>query len=366
MKNVTLHCPQCGFDNHGPSQRAVECQHCEVLLVNLSGVTKAAREFDGRTFPSEYDTLALVCRVCGAPWPVSATEQPSGSECSYCGHPAVLPPTLRALLKVSATKPSALPPGIRGFHLQWGTILVLFILYVILHFTAPSKALDEKGLVSLESAALVEDGPEGKRYSLQAVSPTAEVKLGGNSFLKADINAYEVVTENSKVVLRVFIPNSELRLRVAAVQESTGEARESWIRLWDNPPPPAKDEGVKSHPYAGVPLGEGWKVATWPPGKYHLEIREAIIRGGELPKKLIVDWRSTEMNGNGTMIFLANILLWTGLFDLGRFNRHRFRKPRLSWVAAIGFALCVAAIVNIYRPLPFLHDKGSFPAITQK
>lgn len=361
MKNVTLHCPQCGFDNHGPAQRAVECSHCEVLLVNLSGVTRAAREFDGRIFPSEHDTLALVCRVCGAPWPIAAAEQPAGSKCSYCGHPANLPPTLRAMLKVSATHPSALPPGIRGFHFQWGIILALFILLVILHATAPSPALREEDPVTLESAALVEDGPQGKRYSLQAISPTVEVKLGGNSFLNSSVDAFEVVTEGNDVVTRVFIPNSELRLRVAAVQESTRAVRESWIRLWDNPPPPAKDEGVKSHPYAQVPLGEGWQVATWPPGKYHLEIREAIILGGELPKQLIVDWNSMEMNANGTLIFLANILLWMGLFDLSRFNRHRFRQPRLSWVAAIAAALCVAAIVNVYRPLPFLHEQGSFP-----
>lgn len=366
MKNVILRCPQCGFDNRGPSQRAVECQQCEVLLVNLCGVTKAARELEGRSFPVEHDTLALVCRVCGAPWPMAAAEQPAGSKCSYCGHPAVLPPTLRALLKICATRPSALPPGIRGFHLQWGIILVLFLLSTTLHFTAHSPALDEETAVSLETANLAESSPEGSRYSLQVASPTVEVKLRGNSYLSAGIDAFEIVTEGGKVVTRSFMPNSELRLRVAAVQESTGAVRESWIRLWDNPPPPARDEGVKSHAYAQVPLSDGWKVATWPPGKYHLEIREAIIRGGELPKKLIVDWNSMAMNTNGILIFLANILLWMGLFDLARFNRHRFRKPRISWLAAIAFILCVAAIVDIYRPLPFLHDHGSFAAVAAK
>lgn len=364
MSKVDLHCPQCGYDSQGPPQRAVECGRCETLLVNLGGTTKAAREFDGRSFPSEKDTLALVCRVCGAPWPIEVTKSPTGAECSYCGHPAELPPTLRAILKVTATHPAALPPSIRAFHLQWAFIAALFVVVAVLHFTLPSRALDAEDTLQLTNTTFVESTPDGDRYKLSVVTPTVNVQLTANSFLHAVIKAYEFDTAGKEVIERILIPNSELRLRVAAVEEATGAERESWIKLWHKPPPGKNKEDPESHPYAQVPLAKGWDVATWPPGKYHIVIKEAIVRGGSLPPKLHVEWSSMVMNANGLIILVVNILLWLALFDLWRSNRHRFRKPSVSWVAALALLLCGILLVDVLHPLPYFHTTGQFTPVS--
>ncbi|HET6409613.1 MAG TPA: hypothetical protein VFG14_17125, partial [Chthoniobacteraceae bacterium] len=112
----------------------------------------------------------------------------------------------------------------------------------------------------------------------------------------------------------------------------------------------------------GVPLGRGFEMATWPAGNYHLEITEAPVRGGELPPQLHVGWHSWATNPHGKFIVLANLLLWLGLFDLWRHNRHRFRKPSLSWMAVIAGACCLLVLTDILHPLPFLHEVGQFPA----
>lgn len=352
MNAVILHCPQCGHDSSGIPDHARACPACRTLLIHVAGMTRSAVRYGGSALPAEKQTVAIVCCTCGGALPEEILQQKASlaTRCAYCGSNALLPDVL-GLLRLAVTRPRLLPVHVRRFFLAWGALLLMFLGTCALHVLQDSPALDVEQFIVLQQGEPATEVNGARRHVLNARGSSITVKPRGNSFLNAIVSADR-------------LKDTHLRLKVTAVREETRERREMWITLWDGATSGGGEAlSPASHPYAEPSLGANYSPATWPPGRYHLVIEEAEVRGGELPAMLSVTWSSWHSPGHGWYILAANVLLWTFLLTLMKVGRDPL-SPGPVWNRGLlaALAVCVGLLVNEVAPVPGLYAKGTFAA----
>lgn len=354
MKPLTLHCPQCGLDSPGVEQHAQPCPGCQTLIVHVGSGTLEALRFGGHHLPAEGHTVALVCRTCGGTLPEEevAGKAPTKVRCGYCGCKANLPDVL-GLLRLAVTRPSALPSTTRRFFMAWGSVMGLFLITVIYHAMRPSPRLDVDQYLVMQAGEPSDTVNGVQRYALHARSSSITVLPRGNHFIHATVAADE-------------LKDTHLRLHVTAVQEATRARHEMVVSLWNGAVIGGEKFDPPSHPYSDLPLGDGLRPATWPPGRYHLLIEGATVQGaGPLPAQVRVEWSSWHSPGHGWLIFAANILIWSFAFGLLKMGRDPLEKRRVVNASLIlaGIASLIVFIHEIH-PLPGLYDRGQFTIST--
>jgi hypothetical protein len=345
-KMLDVSCPQCGSDTPSSGRVATTCRHCETLLVLVDGGAKRAQAFDGH-LPRDGSTVALICRFCAGALPDGVLKLGSGARCDYCGQPPALPPTLLALLKVMVTHPTALPPAAKYVLRVWLTLCGVFALLVGLYAWMPDSSIHSEEYIALENPRLEREEAGKKYYALQVRSQTLDIRPRGNGYPNLSLQAWDFVDGKQRILVR----DQRVRFLVTVVRENTGERRSQWVTIYDGARWRPSSGYPDSHPYDAFYFGDAKPIS---PGRYHLEISQAVAEGGPLPPKLEVEWNTSYSNMNLWFILAVNLGLWLFIFDLRASARHTTGPQKLvnirRLVAVLALALTLVEIVHPFNP----------------
>jgi hypothetical protein len=307
----------------------MECRSCDTLLVRVEGRVKRAAGYEGH-LPADRDTVALVCRFCAGALPDEVLRQGTGARCVYCGERADLPPTVRAALRVMFTRPTALPRSLKVLaHIYLG-LVAAFVAVVIAYAAMPRLYVHVDERVALSPTAERREG-DTRVYELQARSETVRVHARGNAMPYVTLAAWKFDGQNTVST----IPGARLQVLVTAVREEDGARRSQWLVFDDAGPEDTRKiyDNFRFDGYSPTPLL---------PGRYHFELTQARLLGerGQLPLDLELQWRTAPETLHGWFILLANLLIWSFIWDTRRWaDTGEPRRYALNWRRAILLAL---------------------------
>lgn len=329
MPNPVADCPQCGTENHFRGSVATQCRNCETLLVRIADRVKRAEGFEGH-LPADGETVALICRFCAGALSQEVLKGGSYARCEFCGERASLPPTVKSALRVMMRHPRALPPSLRALTLLWGGITAIFLATILLYALMPEPSLGLRGVTPLKVVSA-----EAEVIKLDARTPTVSVHPRGNAFPYLSLAVWESSAEGVKST----IPGEQLQLLVTAVREEDGARRSEWLMYADlEGKEPRLHDTFSFTAYGAGPLL---------PGHYHLEISEARLRGGNgaLPKEVAYEWNTFRETLNLWFILMANVLIWSFVFDLKRWAKAGDPlKSHLHWRPVLMVALMAGLV----------------------
>ncbi len=357
-----VNCPQCGADAPARDHVATECPQCTTLLVSLRGTVRRAAGFQGH-LPREGDTVALVCRTCGGALPDEVLRAGAGARCTYCGERADLPPTILSMLRAMVTHPGGIPVAARNIARFWMTAAAAFVAVVLIYMFTPNTSLRTENSLPLSPATLVKEEGDARWYRLETRTESVTFRPRGSQRPSLGLEAYEFPPGPG--VKRVNLLNQQhAQVLVTLVREKTGERLSRWISMYQG-----RDYSTdkKYYPdellHASFHLDDHFRFRPLPPGSYHLEVTEMVLRGqGPPPTHFIAEWNGHYSDMNMWFIAAANILGWLFIMDLRRLARARLGEQSrwFGWTHVVAVFVLLMLLVESVHPLDPLGLKPGF------
>ncbi|MBL8115656.1 MAG: hypothetical protein JNK60_22435 [Acidobacteria bacterium] len=320
--NAAVRCPQCGDGLAVPRRPppVARCRSCLALSLVWDGAARRAETFHRGPAPA---AVAFLCPLCGGPLPEDVLAD-TDARCTYCAHPAELPPSVREVLRLVVTKPRVAPPVYRGLLFTWLAVLALFLVAVLVEVLNAPRSVRHEETLTVSRAAT-------------ATSGEIVVNRRATTFPYLQVSIPE-------------LPDGETAtFRLSLVERATGHARRQWVKL---------APGAGGSRYGELFFSDPRGLVTLHAGRYVVTVDSL---DGVDSARVAIRMTSWERPPLGLLILLANVLLWLLVLDIrwgyGEFVETPMRNRVLRGIALALAALAIAVVVSGADPFG---PKGTF------
>ena len=336
-------CVQCGAPTTAQTGKPqlIRCGHCQtVLLVSATETRRTASIEAARSAEAAQGILAILCSLCGGPYPPELLNHIDTAKCHYCNHPANVAPNVRAMLTMLIKHPEVIPMALKYMVRIWLGITIGFVacigLYAVTH-SSYSGYSETASLAAKTAIATKTKGAAPQRIETNYSSKKFTIHGWAGRYPSFQIGAMK-------------LDDAVLCVKASLVDEKKNITQSRWITLWDKLP----EQQPASHPFGEWSFSQGGRISHLRPSDYTVRIDEVRYNGsGPLPD-LSIRVSSMHTPPLGYFIFVANLLIWLFIADM-RFMRGQFIKaPTKSWVArALAFASFVLLLLVTFSLPPF-------------